>query len=315
MFISRAISTVCTRGGRPANPVLASGGRPSNWLVPTIEPGDAGGVDALDPRHRFPAVGPVISVEASEERLDPIDCQELQWWFAIPRLGDRTAFAGYDVDTGELGFAHEVVSTVPVRVNGRDAVELLFSEWSRDHDGQRTAIDRFTCVLDDDGARWLAVTLDVDDETRTLTEGDPEFEADWGGAGPRRLVDSGRYQQLADGSYRITDTANSGAGVYRVRIGHRVFTSLRVFDLDHAFAGEPTGLGVAFVEPGGRTVLYQQYFGRALNKDGQAWRAAHPGREIVINGNLFLQCDPTGRAYDVLTTASLETSSAHALEE
>jgi hypothetical protein len=271
------------------------------------------GMDALDPRHRFPATAPVISVEASEQHLDPIDCQELQWWFAIPRLGDRTAFAGYDVDTGELDWAHKVVSTAPVRVNGQDAVELLFREWSRDSDRIRT--DRFTCILDQDRARWLAVTLDVDGEARTLTEADPGFEADWGGTGPRRLVDSGRHHQLADGSYHLTDTADRGAGVYRVEIGPRVFTCLRVIDLDHPIADESTELNIAFVEPGGRTVLYRQYRGRAMNDDWQAWRAAHPGREIVVDDKLFLQRDCTGRAHDVLTTASMDTSRAHVLEE
>lgn len=204
-------------------------------------------MDASDPRRRFPVTAPVISVEASEQHLEPIDCQELQWWFAIARLGDRTAFAGYDVDTGELGFAHEVVSTAPIIENGRDAVELLFSEWSRDRDGERTGIDRFTCIVDVDRARWLAVTLDVDGEASTLTEADPGFEADWGTTGKRRLVDSGRYQQRADGSYRLTDRADSGAGVYRVRIGSRVFTCLRVIDLGGPIADESKGLSVAFV--------------------------------------------------------------------
>jgi hypothetical protein len=272
------------------------------------------GMDALDPRRRFPATAPAIRVEASEERLDPIDCQELQWWHAIPRLGDRTAFAAYDVDTGELDFAHEVVSTAPVSVDGRDAVELLFSEWSRDLHPDRIAIDRFTCVLDQDRARWLAVTLDADGEARTLTEGDPEFECGWAGTGPRRLVDGGRYQQRADGSCRSTGTSDMGAGVYRVAIGPRVFTCLRVIDLV-PFDDESAELGVAFVEPGGRTVLYREYSTRAMGDDWQAWRAEHPGREIVINGNLFLQRDCTGFAHDVLTTASMATSRAHALEE
>lgn len=269
-------------------------------------------VDAWDPRRRFPATAPMISVEASEQRLGPIDCRELQWWHAIPRLGDRSAFAAYNVDTGELDFAHEVVSIAPVSVDGRDAVELMFNEWSRETG--RIGTDRFTCVLDQDRARWLTVTLHGGG-ARTLTKGDPEFDAGWADTGPRRLVDSGRYQQLADGAYRTTGTPDMGAGVYRVQIGARVFTCLRVIDLT-PFGDESAELGVAFVEPGGRTVLYREYSTSTLwDDDWQVWRAAHPGREIVVDDNLFLQRDCTGRAHDVLTAASMDISRAHALAE
>lgn len=268
------------------------------------------GMDTPGPAPSFPRTAPVISVAKSEQQLDPIDCQELQWWFAIPRLGDRTAYAGYDIDTGELDWARQVVSTAPAMTGGEEAVQLLFREWSRDGEGDRIRTDRFTCVLDQDRARWLAVTLDTDGEARTLTAADPGFESDWGATGPRRLVDGGRYQPLADGSYRMTDAPDGGAGVYRVRIGSRLFTCLRVIDLQAADESEE--VGVAFVERSGRTVLYRQYRGRAINADWHAWRAAHPGRELVIDGNLFLQRSCTGRAHDVLTTTSFDSSRADA---
>jgi hypothetical protein len=228
-------------------------------------------MDALELHHCFPATAPRIGVQAIAQELDPIDCQELQWWFAVPRLGDRTACAWYDIDTGDLDMARQVVSTAAVTMNGQDAIELQLCEWSRDRDGDRVATHRFSCVLDQDRARCLAVTLDADDadESATLTEADPGFEQEWGGAGPRRLADSGRYQQRADGSYRLTEDTGSGAGVFRVRIGPRVFTCLRVIDLDGLSADESTELGVAYVEPGGRTVLYRQYRGRAMNDDWQ----------------------------------------------
>jgi hypothetical protein len=129
------------------------------------------GMDSPGPRPSFPRTAPVISVAKCEQQLDPIDCQELQWWLAIPRPGDRTACAGYDIDTGELDWARQVVSTAPA-VGDQDAVELLFREWSRDGAGDRIRTDRFTCVLDQDRARWLAVTLDADGEARTVTAAD-----------------------------------------------------------------------------------------------------------------------------------------------
>jgi hypothetical protein len=90
----------------------------------------------------------------------------------------------------------------------------------------------------------------------------------------------------------MIDAPDAGAGVYRVRIGFRRFTCLRVIDLRAADESEEAG--VAFVERSGRTVLYRQYRGRAINPDWHAWRAAHPGRELVINGSLFLQRSSAG---------------------
>lgn len=55
-------------------------------------------------------------------------------------------------------------------------------------------------------------------------------------------------------------------------------------------------------------MLYRQYHGRAVYDDWQAWRAAHPGRQIVVNDKLFLQCDRKGRAHDVLTTATMDNT-------
>lgn len=266
------------------------------------------GMDTPGLQPSFPHIAPAISVVNSEEQLGPIDCQELQWWLAIPRRGDRTACAGYDVDTGELAWVRQVVSTAPAMVGGEQAVDMLVREWSRDGAGERIRTDRFTCVLDQDRARWLAVTLDTDGEARTVTAADPGFELDWGDTGPRRLMDSGRYQLLADGCYHMTSAPDAGAGVYRVGIGVRVFTCLRVIDL--RAADESEEVSVAFVERGGRTVLYRQYRGRAINADWHAWRAAHPGRELVINGSLFLQRSCTGRAHDVLTTTSFDSTRA-----
>lgn len=258
-----------------------------------------------DPRHRFPAAAPLIEVEPTDQQLDPIDCRELQWWLAVPCLGDRTACGSYDVDTGELRGARQVLSTEPVDVAGQAAVDMRLSEWSPDLYGGRIAVHRFTCVLDQDRARWLAVTLDTEGPSDTAAEGDPGFENAWGATGPRRLVDTGRYQQLPDGGYHLTGPSGRGAGVHRVRVGARTFTCLRVIDLDTPEPDESTEVGVAFVEPGGRTILYRQYRGRAMNQDWQEWRAAHPGREIVLDGNLFLQRDCTGHATEVLTTSSM----------
>lgn len=272
-----------------------------------------------NPLHCFPATAPAITITPLDQQLGPIDCQELQWWFAVPRLGDRTAYAAYNVDTGDLDWTRHVVATAPAPTYGERAIELRFSERTRAAAGKspspeagsrsgQVLMHRFTCVLDHDHARWLEVDLDTGAGGDALTPADSGFNAAWGTTGPRCLIDSGRYQPVADGSYRLTDAPDFGAGVYRVGIGTNVFTCRRVIDLPAA--DESQELNVAFVEQGGRTVLYRQYRGRGMDRDWQAWRDAHPDREFTVDDCLFLQRNCSGEAHDVLTSASFDTTRA-----
>ena len=118
------------------------------------------------------------------------------------------------------------------------------------------------------------------------------------------LVDEGRYLRRPDGSYRMTDAAGRGAGVYTVTVGKKSFACLRVLDL--AVADESEEIGEAFVEPGGRTILYRQYRGRALDPDWAAWHDAHPEDKLVVDGALFLRRDCTGRAHENLSVSALD---------
>ena len=43
-----------------------------------------------NPIHAFPSIKPAIVITESDVKIDPIECLELQWWFAIPRLNERT---------------------------------------------------------------------------------------------------------------------------------------------------------------------------------------------------------------------------------
>lgn len=273
---------------------------------------------------QFPPTVPPVEISPSPLRLEPIDCRELQWWFVIPELGQSWSVATYDLDTGALDSVRRVVSVEPAEVAstavvstdvaltdvapgedaGGEAVALTVRET-----GGRGETFRFLCRLEPDQARWLAVTvIEPDGSTTTTTEGDENFEWNWGVRNPRRLVDRGRYQLLTDGSYHLRDVDDRGAGVYTVRVGDNSFTCLRVMDVDEA--DEAQEIGDAFVEPGGRTVLYRQFRGRGLDADWEQWRRAHPGQELRIDGALFFQRDCLGRAHLQLTEAAFDASLA-----
>jgi hypothetical protein len=250
----------------------------------------------------FPRSIPEITITPSLAQLGPIDCRELQWWFVVPELGHSSSSGRYDTDTGALDSVRRVGSTAPAVVGESAAVDLEIREEPGAINGE--TIYRFICTLDEDRARWLAVTIVAPDGTTTMTITDPGFEEQWGSVGRRGLVDNGRYEAMPDGSYRLTQAEGRGAGVYSVTVGRRIFTCLRVIDLEKN--DDSTEFGEAFVEPGGRTILYRQYRGRAMDTDWQEWRDTHPGAEIRVDDALYLNRDCLGRAHIHLTDAAFD---------
>lgn len=257
-------------------------------------------------KFEFPTTIPKIAITPTPTRLGTVDCRELRWWFVVPELGHSSSSGCYDTDTGKLESVRRVVSTTPTVMDAQAAVDIKIDELSCTGGDPKTF--RFTCVLHQNEARWLAVSIQTVNGTTTTTVADPDFEAQWGPLGQRGLTDNGRYEPVPDGSYRLTDAQGHGAGVFMVTIGPRRYTCLRVLEL-HA-ADESNELSEAFVEPGGRTILYRQYRGRSMNTDWQQWRATHPGAEIRINDSLFLHRDCLGRAHTHLTDAAFDDSLA-----
>lgn len=217
---------------------------------------------------------PEISIEPSPERLGPIDCRELRWWFAVPEVGHRSSSAQYDSDTAEVTGIRRVVSATAVD----SAVELVISGEAPEPENGQTF--RFLCTLDGQYVRWLAVTIETASGSTTTTASDPGFEQAWGPLGPRQI--------------------RTGAGVVTVTVGSRSFTCLRVLESDAI--DESHELSEAFVTPAGRTLLYRQYRGRAMDPDWERWRENHA--EIEVDGALFLHRDCLGRAHTHLTDAA-----------
>jgi hypothetical protein len=134
---------------------------------------------------------------------------------------------------------------------------------------------------------------------------DKGFEQNWGKGERRRLYDDGRYQRQPDGSHRMTNGQGLGAGVYDVTIGEKSFCCLRVLDVNQT-PSEYDEISEAFVERGGRTVLYRQYRGRLCGVGKVDWAETYPDNaRLVISGCVYVHCDCTGRAHDVITNTSV----------
>ena len=39
-------------------------------------------------KHPFPQQRPDVKIVESDDRITEVDCPELQWWFAVPEMGE-----------------------------------------------------------------------------------------------------------------------------------------------------------------------------------------------------------------------------------
>jgi hypothetical protein len=255
--------------------------------------------------HPFPQTRPDVEIAETEEPIGEVDCLELRWWFGIPRPGDRTMRASYDAETLELCWVLDMEATAPARIHGIDCVEMQVSEWSVESRQWTESLLFYARTEDAGESRWIAVVSEEDGKKVFLTLLDEGFESQWGASDNpvRRLYDDGRYRLRPDGSYETTDGAGLGAGTYDVTIGGKTFRCLRVLEPD---LSEPGGgeLTEAYVERGGRTVFHRRYDGR-FYRGGDLLKQYPENPRITVDGNIYVQCDCTGRAHDDITNASL----------
>ncbi len=260
----------------------------------------------VNSHHPFPLTRPVIRIVESNEKITAIDCLELQWWFAIPRLHDHTMSAFYEIDTLELSAVNNLVAVSAATIDQVACVEIQVNEWPIRTDWQTASMPtRFYSRMDDDTTGWVGVVQKSQGQALLRTFRDKGFDQDWGMNGKRNLYDDGRYQRQPNGSYHITNGQGLGAGVYTVTIGEQTFCCLRVLDIGPT-PSEHGELGEAFVTRGGRTVLYRQYQGRLWGGGTKDRVEIYPNNaRLVINDCIYVHCNCTGRAHDVITNTAV----------
>lgn len=256
--------------------------------------------------HPFPLTRPEIQIVESREKITAIDCLDLQWWFAIPRLDDHTMSAFYEIDTLALSALNDLVTVGPATIEQVPCVEIQVDVWPMRADWpMESQPARFYSSVDETRTGWVGVAQRNEGGEVLRTFRDKGFEQDWGMNGKRKLYDDGRYQRQPDGTYHITNGQGLGAGVYEVTIGDQTFCCLRVLDIGPT-PSEHSELGEAFVTREGRTVLYRQYQGRLWGGGTQDRVESYPNNaRLVINDCIYVHCNCTGRAHDVITNTAV----------
>jgi len=254
-------------------------------------------------RQPFARKRPTIEITRSHAKPFAVDCRELRWCFGRPIVGERTLWATYDAPDWRLTSATEMVALRPARVNDVAGVEIQVNDWSPET-GWEVDWRRMFGRVTDTAVQWLATWQVRPDESVLDTFLEEGFQQDWRGEEPRKLEDRGRYVLGKDGTYTTRAALRNkpgaiGAGMFRVHIGSRAFTCLRVLDTN----GAPDERGMlleVYLTRNGRTVLWRRYNGRVwqeglLRGRGLTWDDMGECEQIVIDGCLFVHW------YDCLT--------------
>lgn len=246
-------------------------------------------------RQPFPKVLPRIAIKPSKAKPFSVDCKELRWWHGVPDVGDSTMWGTYDPPRWTLSEATEMVGLREARVNDVAGVEIQVNEWDPDNGWK---LDSWTMYgeLTDTNVRWLATSKIRDGERVIDTFLEKGFKQDWGEESPRLIEDRGRFVLQKDGTYKQKQTKRCmssgaiGAGMFRVLIGERLFTCLRVLDCQDRVSEKGLLLEVYLTQQG-RTALFRRYNGRLwhVGARGQPWEKRLPNaKRIVIDGRVYV---------------------------
>ena len=259
---------------------------------------------------RFPLARPGIVVEQLPATATPIDMRELTWWFVVPELHDQVRWAEYQPPVEGRGSTWRLTGTTSMRavrpavLHDRACVEIEVDETRVPVDGLLipTPTDRHTKVwgrLTDTEIEWLGVERLAPDGTRKLdTFLDDGFELDWG-ACPRHVgvgewsvrEPNGSLKRQPDSPVVFAD------GIFAVRVGSRTFNCTCVVEMEKDVT-ELDVIILAYVDGGGRTVLFRRYDGdRRVPHDGSPPRRdlLPDADRLVIDGMTFVH------SYDYLT--------------
>jgi len=228
-------------------------------------------------------------------------CWELQWWFAVPQVGEQTQAAWYDRDTGELTRVRETTEPAIDAGLADGSVAIDIDEWNRQLDGSLTYQKiSILAALTAERAEFRGVTIGA----HSTKPGDDEFASSWAGGGPRRVLDDGRFRQIGERCYRTTTATGMGAGLVEVTVDNRRFRCLRALDLPTTDGSNEIGQSLIDLDTG-RTVAYWQYRPTGWDADAADWLGRHSGVEIVVDDITYQRRNCTGRDEVALTHLAL----------
>lgn len=206
-------------------------------------------------KHRFPPERPTIQIDRSELPPFSVDCQELRWWFAVPKRDESVFVATYSPNPWKLTSVMRLQATGIAEVHGIEGIVIQVTE-SNTHPPMENKVCSIVGRLTEEKAQYLAVIQ----RNGTFSVETFLSEAFWRDA-LRKLEPQGPFDEVAPCVFRRTDESceEAGAGNHDVRIDGRLFLCLRVLELEGDPRASDSVFTESFLTAEGRTLLRRHF--------------------------------------------------------
>ncbi|MBQ8396610.1 MAG: RNA polymerase sigma factor [Clostridia bacterium] len=249
---------------------------------------------------KLPNMMPDYTITRLEEAPFSVRHEELAGMMIVPKCGETLIFGMYDFPQKTLSGYYVMRATGEVEIHGIRGVEIQSAYYEQ---GKTVEESTIFAQLTEDFCRYLGgVHMDVQGVRKIVTFLDQDF-ADAYAIGknncglPVVRVPHGQIVQTEEGLLaQLDDDVSDIVGRYSVRLGARVYDTIRVVDIELTKNGAM--LCEYYLDQAGRTILWRRF-----NRDD--WAIARYGRpwteQLPDNGRLTVNGETYVHWYDCIT--------------
>ena len=246
---------------------------------------DKDGEKTMSKTQRFllPDERPEIAIEPAQVEPFTVILQEQPWFFVPLAAGGKAQWCMFDPPDWRRTDTCQIKVSGRAQVHGLDCLEIT-EEWDESIDGKITK------------NKWKCYTRQTDDFTQTLaviaeTRGilkvdsflDESFVERWGEKSARIWKDEERFTIQGNRLESVDSHKSGGAGYFKVRIGQKPFTCLRVFDTCDV-KGDAGVMVEAYLSAEGRTVLFRRYNSLGWRRSPDWYPQAQANQRLFLDG-------------------------------
>ena len=253
-----------------------------------------------DVKMNLPKTMPNYTITKSANKAFFVNCEELMGWMIVPRVGEKTNWAIYDMPERKRAEVMKMEVTGKAEIHGIEGVEIIAKEYAPKNydtlDDGKYAERKIIAQLTDSHCRVLAEIFKQGGVTKyyTFLDDDGIFLAKWGygqdNCGKQTYLSAGGIINrnndniTCDNNCAVMDVV----GRYTVEINGKEYDTVCLMDIETYDEGVVTE---QYIDKNGRTILWRRFNADnwQYDKRNMLWSDKLPNNEkLYVNGKIYV---------------------------